>query len=115
MDFDLTDGQRLSQDPVRGFVDERVLPNAVENDIEHRLDMSGIEGMAEIGQLGIGGPEGEGGPGAPRGAGGVRRRRPRLRGRGARLRGDRTRRSGVPDTDLGPCWAQLARAAALRK
>src|SRR3989442_7011807 len=53
MDFNLTDEQRLIQGTVREFVDERVLPNAIENDIEHRLDMSVIEGMAELGLLGI--------------------------------------------------------------
>src|SRR5215470_6948651 len=63
MDFDLTDEQRLIQDTVRDFVDERVLPNAVENDIEHRLDMSVIEGMAELGLLGIVVPEEYGGAG----------------------------------------------------
>ncbi len=49
MDFNLSDEQRLIQETVREFVDERVLPNAIENDIEHRLDMSVIEGMAELG------------------------------------------------------------------
>src|SRR3954470_20334429 len=63
MDFDLTDEQRLIQETVRDFVDERVLPNAVENDIEHRLDMSVIEGMAELGLLGIVVPEEYGGAG----------------------------------------------------
>src|SRR5436189_5726586 len=63
MDFDLTDEQRLIQDTVRSFVDERVLPNAIENDIEHRLDMSVIEGMAELGLLGIVIPEEYGGAG----------------------------------------------------
>ena len=53
MDFELTDEQRLIQDTVRDFVDRKVLPNAVENDIEHKLDMSVIEGMAELGLLGI--------------------------------------------------------------
>jgi alkylation response protein AidB-like acyl-CoA dehydrogenase len=37
MDFELTDEQRLIQDTVRDFVDERVLPNAIENDINHHL------------------------------------------------------------------------------
>src|SRR5436189_2251944 len=63
MDFDLTEEQRLIQDTVRAFVDERVLPNAVENDREHRLDMSVIEGMAELGLLGIVIPEQYGGAG----------------------------------------------------
>src|SRR5205809_7332836 len=63
MDFDLTDEQRLIQDTVRSFVDERVLPNAIENDIAHRLDRSVIEGMAELGLLGIVIPEEYGGAG----------------------------------------------------
>src|SRR5437764_8239414 len=63
MEFDLTEEQRLIQDTVRSFVDERVLPNAIENDIEHRLDMGVIEGMAELGLLGIVIPEEHGGAG----------------------------------------------------
>src|SRR5206468_5815903 len=63
MDFDLTDEQRLIQETVRNFVDERVLPVAIQNDIEHRLDMSLIEGMAELGILGIVIPEDYGGAG----------------------------------------------------
>src|SRR5437016_9123296 len=63
MDFDLTDEQRLLQDTVRRFVDERILPHAVENDIEHRLDTGRSEGMAERGILGITIPEAYGGAG----------------------------------------------------
>ena len=63
MDFELSPEQRLIQDTVRAFVDERVLPNAIENDIEHRLDMGVIEGMAELGLLGIVIPEEYGGAG----------------------------------------------------
>src|SRR5438094_2428537 len=63
MEFDLTEEQRLIQETVRSFVDERVLPNAIENDIEHRLDMGVIEGMAELGLLGIVIPEEYGGSG----------------------------------------------------
>src|ERR1044071_3637572 len=63
MEFDLTEEQRLIQDLVRSFVDERVLPNAIENDIEHRLDRGVIEGMAELGILGIVIPEEYGGAG----------------------------------------------------
>src|SRR6266496_3833984 len=63
MDFELTDEQRLIQDTVRSFVDDRVLPNAIENDIEHRLDLGVIEGMAELGLLGITVPEDYGGAG----------------------------------------------------
>src|SRR4051812_29810948 len=63
VDLELSDEQRLIQDTVRAFVDERVLPVAVENDVNHRLDMSLIEGMAELGILGIVIPEEYGGAG----------------------------------------------------
>ena len=63
MDFFLTDEQRLIQDTVRAFVDERVLPVAVQNDIDHKLDLELIEGMAELGLLGIVIPEEYGGAG----------------------------------------------------
>ena len=63
MDFELTDEQRLIQETVRDFVDARVLPNAIENDINHHLDMGVIEGMAELGILGIVIPEEYGGAG----------------------------------------------------
>src|SRR5437762_8285112 len=63
MDFELTDEQRLLQDTVRRFVDDRILPNAIENDINHHLDVGAIEGMAELGLLGIVIPEEYGGAG----------------------------------------------------
>jgi glutaryl-CoA dehydrogenase (non-decarboxylating) len=63
VDFELTPEQRLIQDTVRSFVDERVLPNAIENDINHHLDLAVIEGMAELGLLGIVIPEEYGGAG----------------------------------------------------
>src|SRR5215211_8625238 len=63
MDFELTDEQRLIQGTVRDFVDARVLPNAIENDINHHLDLSVIEGMAELALLGIVIPEEYGGAG----------------------------------------------------
>ena len=63
MDFELTPEQRLIQDTVRSFVDERMLPNAIENDINHYLDMGVIERMAELGLLGIVIPEEYGGAG----------------------------------------------------
>ncbi|MDX6477270.1 MAG: hypothetical protein QOH95_2781, partial [Gaiellaceae bacterium] len=63
MDFNLTDEQRLIQETVRSFVDERVLPVAIQNDIDHKLDMELIEGMAELGILGIVVPEEYGGAG----------------------------------------------------
>src|SRR5438046_2479830 len=63
MNFELTDEQRLLRGTVRQFVDERVLPNAIENDVNHRLDLRVIEGMAELGLLGIVIPEEYGGAG----------------------------------------------------
>jgi glutaryl-CoA dehydrogenase (non-decarboxylating) len=63
MDFELTDEQRLIQDTVRAFVDDRVLPVAVQNDIDHKLDLELIEGLAELGILGIVIPEEYGGAG----------------------------------------------------
>src|SRR5215217_3001003 len=63
MDFGLTDEQRLIQETVRQFVDERVLPVAVQNDIDHKLDLALVEGMAELGVLGIVIPEAYGGAG----------------------------------------------------
>src|SRR5882724_3317856 len=63
MDFELTDEQRLTQETVRAFVNERVLPVAVRNDIEHKLDLDLIHGLAELGILGIVIPEAYGGAG----------------------------------------------------
>src|SRR6266545_265780 len=63
MDFELSDEQRLTQQTVHDFVDRRVLPNAIENDINHHLDLGVIEGMAELGLLGIVIPEEYGGAG----------------------------------------------------
>src|ERR1700710_1538320 len=63
MDFELTGEQRLLQETVRAFVDERILPVAIQNDIDHKLDLELIEGMAELGILGIVIPEEYGGAG----------------------------------------------------
>jgi glutaryl-CoA dehydrogenase (non-decarboxylating) len=63
VEFELTDEQRLIQETVRAFVDERVLPVAIQNDIDHKLDLELIEGMAELGLLGIVVPEEYGGAG----------------------------------------------------
>jgi len=63
MDFELTAEQRLIQDTVRDFVDNEVLPVAIENDIQHKLDLRLIERMAELGILGIVVPEEYGGAG----------------------------------------------------
>ena len=90
IDFELTDEQRLIQDTVRAFVDERVLPVAVENDIEHKLDLELIEGMAELGLLGIVIPEEYGGAGLD------------FVAEAPRLRGDRARRGGLPHAHLRP-------------
>jgi glutaryl-CoA dehydrogenase (non-decarboxylating) len=63
VDFEFSPEQREVQATVRQFVDERVLPNAIENDINHHLDMGVIEGMAELGLLGVTIPEEDGGAG----------------------------------------------------
>jgi glutaryl-CoA dehydrogenase (non-decarboxylating) len=63
VDLSLTDEQRDVQETVRQFVEERVLPKAIQNDIDHYLDLSVIEGMAELGLLGIVIPEEYGGAG----------------------------------------------------
>jgi alkylation response protein AidB-like acyl-CoA dehydrogenase len=63
MDFSLSNEQRLLQDTVRAFVDERVLPTAVENDVNHHLDLGIVQGMAGLGLLGIVVPEEYGGAG----------------------------------------------------
>src|SRR6266480_3907940 len=47
----------------KASVDDRILPTANENDINHRLDIDAIEGMAELGLLGIVIPEEYGGAG----------------------------------------------------
>jgi glutaryl-CoA dehydrogenase (non-decarboxylating) len=63
VDFELSGDQRLLQETVRAFVEDRILPVAVQNDIEHHLDLDLIEGMAELGILGIVIPEEYGGAG----------------------------------------------------
>ncbi len=63
MDFLLSDEQRAIRDTVKQFTDERIMPNAIENDQNHYLDMGVIEGMAELGLLGIVIPEEYGGAG----------------------------------------------------
>jgi glutaryl-CoA dehydrogenase (non-decarboxylating) len=61
--LDLSDEHRAIQETVRQFVDERILPNAIQNDIDHHLDMGVIEGMAELGLLGCAVPVEYGGAG----------------------------------------------------
>jgi alkylation response protein AidB-like acyl-CoA dehydrogenase len=86
VDFELTDEQKLIQDTVRAFVDDRVLPVAVQNDIDHKLDLDLIEGMAELGILGIVIPEEYGGAGLDF----VSRRSPARRSSAARRRSGRS-------------------------
>ena len=52
IDFSLTDEQKLIQETVAAFVDDRVLPVAVQNDIDHKLDMDLVQGMVDLGILG---------------------------------------------------------------
>ncbi|MQA91422.1 MAG: butyryl-CoA dehydrogenase [Gemmatimonas sp.] len=63
MDLSLTSEQSLIQETVKKFVDECVLPNAVENDINHHVDTDVIQEMAKMGLLGIVIPEEYGGAG----------------------------------------------------
>jgi glutaryl-CoA dehydrogenase (non-decarboxylating) len=63
MDFALTTEQRLLQETMRSFVDERILPVAVENDMAHRLDLGIVEQLGALGILGIVIPEEYGGAG----------------------------------------------------
>jgi len=63
VDLSLSSEQRLLQETVRSFVDDRILPVAVANDLEGKLDLDVIEGMAELGLLGIVIPEEYGGAG----------------------------------------------------
>jgi len=63
VDLSLSSEQRLLQETVRSFVDDRILPVAVANDLEGKLDLGVIEGMAELGLLGIVIPEEYGGAG----------------------------------------------------
>ena len=52
IDFSLSDEQKLIQETVATFVDEQILPVAVQNDMAHKLDMGLVDGMIELGLLG---------------------------------------------------------------
>lgn len=52
IDFSLTDEQLLVQQTVADFVDDKVLPVAIKNDMNHHLDMGLIQGMVDLGLLG---------------------------------------------------------------
>ncbi|MCW2960423.1 MAG: hypothetical protein JWM90_810 [Thermoleophilia bacterium] len=63
IDFSLTEEQQHIQEAVKAFVDERVLPVAVQNDMAHKLDHDLIDGMRELGILGAPIPTEHGGAG----------------------------------------------------
>ena len=52
IDFSLTDEQLLIQQTVSDFVEQRVMPVAIENDINEKLDMDLVKGMVDLGLLG---------------------------------------------------------------
>ncbi len=53
MDFSLTEDQKLLQQTVRRFVNERVIPNARAWDREHRFPMELMKELGELGLMGI--------------------------------------------------------------
>jgi glutaryl-CoA dehydrogenase (non-decarboxylating) len=61
LDLSLTPEQEELRERVRAFVDERILPIAHENDVNHYVDKGIIDGMAEMGLLGATVPEEYGG------------------------------------------------------
>ena len=63
MEWDLTPEHRLLQETICAFVNKRILPTAIANDINHHLDRSVIADMASMGLLGIVIPEQYGGSG----------------------------------------------------
>lgn len=63
LSLELTDEQTAVRDTVRRLVEDRILPDAVRNDLEHRLDDEVVRAMAELGLLGMVIPERYGGSG----------------------------------------------------
>ena len=61
IDFSLTDAQLALQKKIRQFADEKMIPVAQENDLNHHVDESIIAGMAEMGLLGATVPAAYGG------------------------------------------------------
>lgn len=63
MDFDLTEDEELFQKTVREFCDKKLMPRSREIDTKEEIPQDVLEGMAELGLLGITIPEDYGGPG----------------------------------------------------
>ncbi len=63
IDLSLTDEQLALQKKVRQFADEKMIPVAHDNDINHHVDENIIAGMAEMGLLGLTVPKEYGGLG----------------------------------------------------
>ena len=63
MDLDLSDEHELLRATVRAFAEERIAPVAEELDREHRFPYDIVEGLAELGLMGIPIPEEHGGAG----------------------------------------------------
>lgn len=53
IDLQLSDEQIAVRESVRRFVEERILPDAIGNDIAHRLDRTVVDDMASMGLLGM--------------------------------------------------------------
>ncbi len=64
MNFDLTDEQRLIQQTVRDFAQQKVAPVAEELDREHRFPYELVEQLGELGLMGVPFPTEYGGGGA---------------------------------------------------
>jgi len=64
MDFELTEDQRMLQETVARFVDEKVAPLAAEVDDQERFPVEAFAAMADMGLFGITIPEEHGGSGA---------------------------------------------------
>ncbi len=63
MDFELTDNEDLFQRTVREFCDKKLIPRSREIDTKEEIPQDVLDGMAELGLLGITIPEEYGGPG----------------------------------------------------
>lgn len=63
MDFDLTEDEELFKKTVREFCEKKLMPRAREIDTKEEIPQDVLDGMAELGLLGITIPEEYGGPG----------------------------------------------------
>ena len=95
MDFELTDEQRLIRETARAFTENEIVERARENDRNERFDVELVQMIAAQGYLGAIVPAR------------VRRRRARLPDLRGDRRGDRARRLGDADRDLGADVAGL--------